>query len=504
MMLVEMGESMTNKKYGVFMSILLLIGGYLFSSFMAVGFALLGTFMGNILYADVAITCAYFVIVSIVFLSIYFENLRKRPKFNDKILFFNIGYILLTTLLFSLLFIGSKASLLDPGLPLIYVLVFPFFPFMIILSLFANTYVSIISIGIIFLFSLLYSLIILRNKKWYFSLIIYGLCTVLCLFTYVNSPNHKYAKQGHNFSYMSGFSSVDLYDYALYNEKNKLVTIDSSVEKIEGYKNMPIMDGAEACYPVYGAIAKAIYEDVEKIERDYYYRTKQENGLVVTFHNTAVGFEGLVNGAVDMFFGAKPSVSQLEFASSKGVELEYTPIGKEGFVFFVNEENPIDNLTTQQIKDIYSGRITNWKEVGGKNEKIIAFQRPERSGSQSMMVYFMGDIPLKEPLTYEMEYAMLGIIEEVAQYHNEDGAIGYSFRYYFDGMTQVEGAKMIAVDGVYPSTESITSGEYPIVTPLYCITVKDNQNENVQKVIDFMLSEDGQYIIEKTGYSPVE
>ena len=495
---------MISKKYGLFASILLLLVGYLFSSFMTVGFALLGTFIGNILYADVAITCVYFVIVSVLFLSIYFENLRKRPKFNDKILSFNIGYILLTTLLFSLLFIGSKASLLDPGLPLIYVLVFPLFPLMIIFSLFANTYVSIISIGIIFLFSLLYSLIILRNKKWYFSLIVYGLCTVLCLFTYFNSPNYKYAKQGHNFGYMMGYSSVDLYDYALYNENNKLVSIDSSVEKIEGYKNMPIMDGAEACYPVYGAIAKAIYEDIEKIERDYYYRTKQENGLVVTFHNTAIGFEALVNGAVDMFFGAKPSASQLELASSKGIELVYTPIGKEGFVFFVNEENPIDNLTTQQIKDIYSGKITNWKEVGGKNEKIIAFQRPERSGSQSMMVHFMGDTPLKEPLTYEMEYAMLGIIEEVAEYHNEDGAIGYSFRYYFDGMTQVEGAKMISVDGVYPTNASIASGEYPIVTSLYCITVKGNQNENVQKVIDFMLSEEGQMIIEKTGYSPVE
>ena len=451
-----------------------------------------------------AITCVYFVIVTTVFLFIYFENLRKRPKFNDKLLYINVCYVLITALLFTLLFVGSKASLLDPGLPLIYVLVFPFFPLMIIFGLFANTYVLFISIGIIFLCLLLYSLMIICNKKWYFVIGAYGLCAVVCLLTYFNSPNYKYANQGHNFSYMSGFSSVDLYDYALYNEKNKLVTIDSSFEKIEGYKNMPIMDGAEACYPVYSAIAKAIYEDIEKIERDYYYRTKDENGLVVTFHNTAVGFEALVNGTVDMFFGAKPSESQLEFASSRGVELEYTPIGKEGFVFFVNEENPIDNLSIQQIKDIYSGRITNWKEVGGKNEKIIAFQRPERSGSQSMMVYFMGDIPLKEPLTYEMEYAMLGIIEEVAEYHNEDGAMGYSFRYYFDGMTQVEGAKMIAVDGVYPSTESITSGEYPIVTPLYCITVKGNQNENVQKVIDFMLSEDGQYIIEKTGYSPVE
>lgn len=504
MIVIEMGDCMTTKKYGVFMSVLLLMLGYVFSSFMTVLFALLGTFIGNVIYGSGIATVVFFIIVYIVFLLIYFQNLRKKPKYNESIFLVNIVYILITVVLFTLFFVLSKASLLNPILSLAYVLIFPFFPLMFVFALFANTYSLMITIGIVFLFSLVYSLITLKNSKWMVSTFVFGICACICICTYMQSPNYKYANQGHNFSYMSGFSSVDLYDYALYNEKNKLVTIDSSFEKIEGYKNMPVMDGAEACYPVYSAIAKAIYQDIEKIERDYYYRTKDENGFVVTFHNTAVGFEALVNGAVDMFFGAKPSESQLEFASSRKVELEYTPIGKEGFVFFVNEDNPIDNLSIQQIKDIYSGRITNWKEVGGKNEKIIAFQRPERSGSQSMMVHFMGDTPLKEPLTYEMEYAMLGIIEEVAEYHNEDGAIGYSFRYYFDGMTQVEGAKMIAVDGVYPTSKTISSGEYPIVTSLYCITVKGNQNENVQKVIDFMLSEDGQYIIEKTGYSPVE
>ena len=116
----------------------------------------------------------------------------------------------------------------------------------------------------------------------------------------------------------------------------------------------------------------------------------------------------------------------------------------------------------------------------------------------------MGDIPLKEPLTYEMEMGMLGIIKEVAEYQNEKGAIGYSFRYFFEGLTQVEGAKMISVDGVYPTNESIQDGTYPIVTNLYCITVKDNPNKNVEKVLDFLLSEDGQYLIEKTGYSPIK
>ena len=329
------------------------------------------------------------------------------------------------------------------------------------------------------------------------------LCAICCVFTYLGSPNYKYRNQGHDFGYMTGYSSVDLYDYALYNENHKLVSIDSEVDQIEDIDRMPILDGAEACYPVYGAIAKSLYKDIESIESKYYQSTKDENGYIVTFYNTAIGFERLLNGDVDMFFGAKPSNSQLELAKKMQLELEYTSVGKEGFVFFVNEDNPVNNLSTQQIKDIYSGKITNWKEVGGKDEKIIAFQRPERSGSQSMMVYFMGDTELKEPLTYETEMGMVGIIEQVAEYHNEAGAIGYSFRYYFDEMTKIDGTKMIAVDGVYPSTEAISSGEYPIVTSLYCITVKGN-SKNVQGVLDFMLSDDGQRIIEETGYCPVK
>ena len=64
--------------------------------------------------------------------------------------------------------------------------------------------------------------------------------------------------------------------------------------------------------------------------------------------------------------------------------------------------------------------------------------------------------------------------------------------------------KILSIDGVYPSTDSITNEEYPIITPLYCITVKGNDNENVQKVLDFILSEDGQYLVEQMGYSPVK
>lgn len=112
----------------------------------------------------------------------------------------------------------------------------------------------------------------------------------------------------------------------------------------------------------------------------------------------------------------------------------------------------------------------------------------------------MGDISLKEPKTYEKVDAMMGVIKEVAQYANEKGAIGYSFRYFLEELNQEQGVKMLSIDGVYPSLENIENGTYPLTSNVCVTTRKDEQNPNVQKMIDFVLSEDGQEIIRKTGY----
>ena len=158
------------------------------------------------------------------------------------------------------------------------------------------------------------------------------------------------------------YSSTDLSQFYPYTESSQLVELqEPSTFTIENEKDMPILDGAEACYPVYSAIAKAVYKDIGQIEKAYsetedynYYNT---NGKIVTFTNTSVGYTRLINGEVDMFFGAKPSQSQLDEAREAGVEFEYTPIGQEAFVFFVNKDNPVSNLSTQQIKDIYHGEM---------------------------------------------------------------------------------------------------------------------------------------------------
>ena len=493
---------MKEKKYGILASILLVITGYLLSAILSSVLFLTPAFSIVSSRGEAGIVLYYSILMCIL-VSIYFLWLKKRKKFSNKLVYVNTGYILFVFLIFTVIFMITKASLLHPLMNAALVLAFPFLPIYIMVGLFSGSYVMMLIVGIILLYSLIYFLVISKQYKMFPTVGIAVLCAGICLYTYFDSPNYKYKSESHNFSYMNGFSSIDLSEYTPYSDSGKLVELDHEPEfMIE--EDMPVLDGAEACYPVYSAIAKAIYKNIDIIEKEHYDAYQDENGTIVTFYNTAVGFERLIDGEVDMFFGAKPSKSQLAMAELYDIELEYTEIGREGFVFFVNEDNPVDGLTSQQIREIYHGDITNWEEVGGKNEKIIAFQRPERSGSQSMMVYFMGNMSLKEPLTYEMESAMMGIIEEVAEYYNEAGAIGYSFRYYLEGMNQMEGVKMLSVDGVYPSTESIKNEEYPVMTSLYCITVKGNENENVQKVLDFLLSEDGQYIIEKTGYSPVK
>jgi phosphate transport system substrate-binding protein len=207
----------------------------------------------------------------------------------------------------------------------------------------------------------------------------------------------------------------------------------------------------------------------------------------------------LINGKCDLIFSVPLSEEQVKQAADKGMELEMTAVAAEGFVFVVNAKNPVDTLTQQQLRDIYSGKITNWKEVGGEDKPIEAFQRNEGSGSQSMMLRFMGDTTMIDPEIKEIK-GMGAIIEEVADYRNLSGSIGFSFRFYIEGMIKNPDIKMIAVDGVAPTVENIKSGAYPIIAPVYAVTYEGNDNPNVQRLLDWILSDEGQYIIEKTGY----
>ncbi len=280
-------------------------------------------------------------------------------------------------------------------------------------------------------------------------------------------------------------------EYLPFDEHSKIVKIKSKTLNFErlSKEELPIIDGATAAFPVYSAFVNAVYPS----------ETKLYDG-VFEYNNTVRGYRALAEKKTDVFIGAAPSKEQKEYAERNGTEFEYTQIGSEAFVFFVNKDNPIESLSLEEIKGIYSGKITNWSEVGGKNEKIVPFQRNEGSGSQSMLLRLMGDTPVVEPDTETFVDGMGGIIEEVADYKNKSTSIGFSFRFYVEGIIKNPDIKMIAVDGIKPSKENIKNGTYPIIAPVYAVTYKDNPNVNARKLISWMLSGEGQYIIEETGY----
>ena len=284
---------------------------------------------------------------------------------------------------------------------------------------------------------------------------------------------------------------INVNEYLPFTEDSKIVKYDSKTLKLT--ENLPIIDGATAAFPVYSAFVNAVYPNT----------TKLWDG-VFEYNNTVGGYTELAKRNTDIFIGAAPSKEQVEYANQCGTTFEYTQIGWEAFVFFVHKDNPITSLTSDEIKKIYSGEITNWSEVGGNDEEIVPFQRNEGSGSQSMMLRFMGNVPLVEPDIEEVVGFMGGIIEEVASYKNKTSSIGYSFRYYIEGIVQHPDIKMISVDGVAPTAENIKNSTYPIIAPVYAVTYVGNTNPNVEILINWMLSDEGQYIIEESGYVGVK
>jgi phosphate transport system substrate-binding protein len=291
-------------------------------------------------------------------------------------------------------------------------------------------------------------------------------------------------------------NDTDLTEYIPFSENNKLVKIESPTLIIDS--EHPKMHGAFALYPVYAAAVEATYHNTEemKFEPDRYDGTVRSGTSPETF-------DSLIDGESDMIFMLQPSEKQLQKAENRGCGLVITPIGYEAFVFFVSTVNPVDELSLDQIRDIYSKKITRWNELGGKNERILPFQRPEGSGSQTAMLRVMGNMPMAPPLQEEFRILMGAIVADVADYRNYGNAIGFSFRYYVEGLFKHDGVKLLKINGVAPTVENIQNGTYPLIGELVIISRADNTNPNVVKLTEWFLSPQGQQLIRDVGYVPL-
>jgi len=285
------------------------------------------------------------------------------------------------------------------------------------------------------------------------------------------------------------------YKYIPFKDDNLLAKLDEEAD-FKIIDNLPVPDGATALLPVYASFIQAVYSK-ESYENTASFKYFSGSG-------TDKAYTNLLEGQADLIFCAEPSDFQMEQFNDKGIKLKLIPIGREAFVFFVNKENIVNDISVDDIRGIYTGKIKNWKELNGKNQRIIAFQRRKNSGSQTMLEKIM-EVPIMKPRTENVHSDMLGIINQVADYRNFSNAIGYSFLFYATEMAYNDKIKLLSIDGIYPSKETIQNNTYPFSGSFYAIYVdSDEKNENIEPFISWILSEQGQTLISKTGYIPID
>ena len=293
--------------------------------------------------------------------------------------------------------------------------------------------------------------------------------------------------------------SFDFRDYLPLQEESPLARLEEeSTLRFAADEKLPRMDGATALYPVYAAFAQATYPE-ELASWDRWDLEKQ-----VDCSTTSYAYKRIVKGDCDIIFVAGPSKEQEDYAREQGVELVYTPIGREAFVFFVNPKNPIEGLTLEQLRGVYSGQITRWDELGAPGlGEILPYQRSEGSGSQTALERFvMQDTPLMPAEEETVMGGMGDIVEQVSSYKNQRGAIGYSFRFYVTGLMRDFDVKLLQINGVAPTVENIENGSYPLASYFYAVTRAD-ADENTLALLDWITGPQGQALVEKAGYTPL-
>ena len=271
----------------------------------------------------------------------------------------------------------------------------------------------------------------------------------------------------------------------------------------------PHIDGSTVCVPMAVEFARQHLSFHDKTANDfvqfstthyaYEHLIRKEYTNKNYVHYNLDAFIDMSN--VDIVIATEPSDEELALADNWGIELKKTPVCYDAFVFITHKNNPVDSLTVEQIKKIYTGEITNWKDVGGKNEKIRAFQREKNSGSQTAMENLvMGGADMIDPIEVKVIEGMGMLVDAVAEYENETASLGYTYRYYIDTLYKNDNIKTIAVDGVAPTDENIRSRAYPFTTNYYGVIREGDEEEIGGRFLDWMLSDEGQQCIAQAGY----
>jgi phosphate transport system substrate-binding protein len=223
---------------------------------------------------------------------------------------------------------------------------------------------------------------------------------------------------------------------------------------------------------------------------------KENKGVqtAVTGGGSGTGIAALINGTTDICASSRDiKPEEIEQAKAKGVEPKEFTVARDGIAIVVNPESPVDDLTTEQLRQIYTGEATNWNQVGGPDAKITVLSRESSSGTY---VFFQEHVLDKQDYAASVRLmpATSGIIQSVSQDEWTIGYVGLGYAEQAGGKV-----KVLRVDGVEASEANVLDGSYPIARPLHLYTNGEPQG-TVKKFVDFCLGEKGQAIVREQGY----
>ena len=273
-------------------------------------------------------------------------------------------------------------------------------------------------------------------------------------------------------------------------------------------REMPVIDGSTSTYPYTQGVYSVLFTNGTAHPQ-----------FPKSHSKSFASYERLIRGEADVLFAATKASAELEpLAAKQGVELQYIPIAYDAMVFFTNLENPVNGLTRQQIQDIYvRNAYSSWDQVGGPEAKLLPYCRNTDSGSHALMErYFLEDGKLSlasEILQGNVSVAMSSALTDVASALSLDPpayAIGYSVYAYYGSyeemMTDVtpNKLKLLAVDGVLPTAESIADGTYPLADYNYLVLRSDEPKDSpARRLAEFMVSDAGQQAVADSGFLPL-
>jgi ABC-type phosphate transport system substrate-binding protein len=277
----------------------------------------------------------------------------------------------------------------------------------------------------------------------------------------------------------------------------------------------PVIDGSTSTQPVGIVLASTIFgttygyaDQSDGSKKMFAVSTSKPaladsiNNIIVKHNTTHDAYVNVIKGTAGLGLIARvPSTDEIALADSMKVKLDVLPFALDAFIFLVNRKNTIENITIENIRQIYTGAITDWTTLGGQSLKIRPYQREKNSGSQEMMISL---VMKQTPIISAPDMVVMGMMGPFNALNTDTAGIGYTVYFYGKNMAPEQYVKFISIDGVAATSDNIRNHTYPLWAEVYLVSRTDlDPTSNAAYIREMILSPQGQEIIKKCGYVPI-